>query len=148
MPKKFKIKCTYECDDKTAVVIKEVDELPELPWKSKVSVPKEDVEYIVSYMNEALSRHFRCSNSIKKLIQARYNEGYTREDFITVIENMKKAWINNEKMATYLRPSTLFGPKFGEYKECVTYINKNRIASKPTYDLDDYNRYVKENTLI
>ena len=43
------------------------------------------------------------------------NEGYTVEDFKTVIDKKFKSWGNDPKMSLYLRPSTLFGTRFGEY---------------------------------
>ena len=33
----------------------------------------------------------------------------------TVIDRKCDEWLTDEKMRTYLRPSTLFGDKFGEY---------------------------------
>ena len=50
----------------------------------------------------------------KDLIKARINEGFTEDDFIKVIDNKVKEWINTD-MEKYLRPETLFGTKFEGY---------------------------------
>ena len=47
-------------------------------------------------------------------INARIAEGYTVEDFYTVIDKKCAEWKNTE-MAKYLRPETLFGSKFENY---------------------------------
>lgn len=45
----------------------------------------------------------------------RLNEGFDIEDFKKVIDTKVDAWKNDETMNTYLRPATLFGPKFEGY---------------------------------
>lgn len=45
----------------------------------------------------------------------RLNEGFDIEDFRKVIDTKVDAWKNDETMNTYLRPATLFGPKFEGY---------------------------------
>jgi hypothetical protein len=42
-------------------------------------------------------------------------DGYQVADFITVIDNMCALWQGDPKMQDFLRPSTLFGPKFENY---------------------------------
>ena len=48
------------------------------------------------------------------LINARFNEGYTKEDFIKVIDIKTNEWLKT-KMEQYLRPETLFSNKFEGY---------------------------------
>lgn len=70
---------------------------------------------IVQFLNEKTGQHYRPSGSkTKRLIDARMNEGYTVEDFKTVITKKANEW-NGTKMAHYLRPETLFGTKFESY---------------------------------
>lgn len=70
---------------------------------------------IVQFLNEQTGQHYRPSgNKTKRLIDARMNEGYTVEDFKTVIRKKANEW-NRTKMAHYLRPETLFGTKFESY---------------------------------
>lgn len=63
---------------------------------------------IISYLNSATGKNFRASsNSHKKLIRARWNDGYTLEDFKKVIDNMVVNWTGTD-FEKYLQPSTLF----------------------------------------
>jgi len=43
------------------------------------------------------------------------NDGFTLEDFKTVIDKKCADWLNDAKMCKFLRPETLFGPKFEGY---------------------------------
>jgi len=42
-------------------------------------------------------------------------EGFCVEDFQTVIDKKTAMWKNDTKMVGFLRPETLFGPKFEGY---------------------------------
>lgn len=117
---KHKLKITYECEGKIAVVEKVVYELPEVEWqqadKSAEDISTDDIKVIVEYLNNKIGAHYKPNGKkIKELIKARMNEGYTVEDFKTVIDKKFKSWGNDPKMSLYLRPSTLFGTRFGEY---------------------------------
>lgn len=117
---KHKLKITYECECRTAVVEKEVYELPEVEWqqadKSTGNMSTDDINVIVEYLNDKIGAHYKPNGKkIKELIRARTNEGYTVEDFKIVIDKKFKSWGNDPKMSLYLRPSTLFGTRFGEY---------------------------------
>ena len=72
---------------------------------------------IIEYLNNKVNKRFSYkSESNRKLIKARFNEGYKLEDFIKVIDIKTNEWINDEKMKTYLQPSTLFrGSNFDKY---------------------------------
>lgn len=73
------------------------------------------VTEIVDYMNQKLGTHYKPkSQSTQKHIVARLKEGFTFEDFKTVIDKKSDQWLNSE-MAKYLRPETLFGTKFEGY---------------------------------
>lgn len=76
---------------------------------------KEDCEAILSYMNSRLGTQLRYCDSTHTKISARFAEGYTVEDFIIVIDTKAKDWLGT-KDARYLRPETLFGTKFGSYR--------------------------------
>ena len=72
-------------------------------------------EEIINYLNLKANTHYR--HNIKKtqsLINARFNESFTIEDFKKVIDNKTNEWKNTE-MEKYLRPETLFGTKFESY---------------------------------
>lgn len=71
---------------------------------------------IIDYLNTRLCSNYRASTSkTRTKITARWNEGFRLEDFFTVIDKKCVEWMGDKKMERYLRPSTLFGPKFEEY---------------------------------
>lgn len=72
---------------------------------------------IIEYLNNKVNKRFSYkSESNRKLIKARFNEGYKLEDFIKVIDIKTNEWINDDKMKNYLQPSTLFrGSNFDKY---------------------------------
>ena len=72
---------------------------------------------IIEYLNNKVNKRFSYkSESNRKLIKARFNEGYKLDDFIKVIDIKTNEWINDEKMKSYLQPSTLFrGSNFDKY---------------------------------
>lgn len=71
---------------------------------------------IIDYLNSLAGTNYRASSKkTKDLIKARFNEGYTLEDFKVVIEKKTREWINDNKMRVYLRPETLFSNKFEGY---------------------------------
>ncbi|KDE96599.1 conserved phage C-terminal domain-containing protein [Staphylococcus capitis subsp. urealyticus] len=73
-------------------------------------------ENIVDYLNLKTGKHYKHSTGkTKRCIEARWNEGFTENEFRKVIDNMTSQWLNDEKMNQYLRPETLFGTKFEGY---------------------------------
>ncbi|WP_346920572.1 conserved phage C-terminal domain-containing protein [Clostridium sp. UBA7339] len=79
---------------------------------------------IIEYLNLKTGKNFRSSTKITiRLIKARLSEGFTIEDFKTVIDNMKYKWTGT-KFQKYLVPTTLFGNKF------ETYLNQERKPEK------------------
>lgn len=69
---------------------------------------------IITYLNTVCGRKFALTQSNKKFIRGRLEEGYTVEDCKRVIDTMNKQWTGN--MRTYLRPETLFNAtKFQTY---------------------------------
>ena len=78
----------------------------------------ENIPYneIIEFLNQSAGTNYRASSKkTKDLIKARYNEGYTIEDFKIVIVNKCYDWLSNNDMQKYLRPETLFGTKFEGY---------------------------------
>jgi uncharacterized phage protein (TIGR02220 family) len=67
---------------------------------------------IITYLNEKTGKKFSPkSEANKKLINGRFAEGRTLEDFKHVINLKCQEWLNNPEMSKYLRPETLFAPK-------------------------------------
>lgn len=64
---------------------------------------------IIDFLNEKVDGSFRHQTKVtQRLINARFKQGYTVEDFKMVITFMAKEWLNDPKMDKYLTPSTLF----------------------------------------
>ena len=71
---------------------------------------------IISYLNEKLGTKYKATTAkTKSVINGRLAEGFTVDDFKTVIDKKCAEWIGDEKMEKYLRPETLFGTKFEGY---------------------------------
>ena len=70
---------------------------------------------ILDYLNKKAGTNYKFSTkTTQQHINARLAEGYTVEDFKTVIDNQYAKWHGTE-YEEYLRPSTLFGTKFENY---------------------------------
>lgn len=70
---------------------------------------------IIDYLNQKAKKHFKYAETSKKHIRSHWNEGYQLTDFKKVIDIKCIDWLNDPKMNEYLRPATLFGPKFESY---------------------------------
>lgn len=90
-----------------------------------VSVTDTDIKEIVEYLNEMCGTSYKESTrKTADLIRARMKEGFTVEDFKTVIYKKAKQWKNDEEMCKFLRPITLFSPKF------ESYLNEKEVAGR------------------
>ncbi len=102
--------------------------------KPKENLPENDNENInkdiIHYLNSKLGTKYKHSAEyVKKHINARLNEGYTLEDFKTVIDKKYKEWSGTE-FAKFLRPETLFGTKFSTYlNQLGTEVQEARYTS-------------------
>jgi uncharacterized phage protein (TIGR02220 family) len=79
---------------------------------------KDNVLYsqIINYLNEKAGTSFKSTTkSTKEHISGRVREGFTLEQFKTVIDKKCAEWKDNPNMSQYLRPQTLFGTKFESY---------------------------------
>lgn len=77
---------------------------------------KEIYKYIVDYLNQKAGTNYRASTKkTQTCIHARLAEGFTVDDFKTVIDKKCADWLTDPKMEQYLRPETLFGTKFESY---------------------------------
>jgi len=92
---------------------KEIDKEKDIV--EETSTPSPSLE-IIDYLNSKAGTNFRSSSKDnQKWINARIAEGFTLVDFKRVIDNKVSEWKSDIKMAPYLRPSTLFSPKFEAY---------------------------------
>lgn len=70
---------------------------------------------ILDYLNQKAGTAYKAtSKATQSHIKARLKDGYTVEDFKTVIDKQCAKWKGTE-WEQYLRPSTLFGTKFENY---------------------------------
>lgn len=87
---------------------------------------------IVGYLNEICGTSYKASTKeTKRLISARLRDGYTVDDFKTVIYKKSKQWKDDQKMCGFLRPQTLFGTKFESYlneKSAMTFEERLAMA--------------------
>ena len=75
---------------------------------------------VIDYLNQKTGKHFLDkSKDTRRLIRARYEEGYTLDDFKKVIDNTSAKWRDDPRMCDYLRPVTLFGTKFESYLNMI-----------------------------
>ena len=75
-----------------------------------------DYDKFISWFNELANKNFRNTETNRKYIRARLNEGYTKEDIAKVVQYKVSQWKDNEDMNQYLRFKTLFAPNhFGDY---------------------------------
>lgn len=71
---------------------------------------------IIAYLNEkAGTRYKHTTGKTRDCIRARIKEGFDLDDFKAVIDKKCADWLGDEKMERYLRPETLFSPKFEGY---------------------------------
>lgn len=85
---------------------------------------------IIDHLNKACATNYRHTTpSSQKDIKARLKEEYTEQDFYTVIDKKSKEWLGTE-CEKYLRPSTLFGNKFGEY------LNQKIVKEEKSKDIN------------
>lgn len=90
---------------------------------------KEIYNIVVDYLNEKTGMKYKASSKdTQKHIHARIEEGYTVEDFKTVIDKKVSEWTGTE-WAKFLRPSTLFGTKFESYLNAPTVKRKSYGAT-------------------
>lgn len=80
---------------------------------STTSVPYKE---IVDYLNQKTNKNFKyTSKATQRLINARFKEKFTVDDFKKVIDVKTSQWLKDKRMSAYLRPDTLFGTKFESY---------------------------------
>jgi len=85
--------------------------------KDIINVEKEKIPYseIISDLNEVFGKKYKDkTEETRKAIRRWWKQGFRLEDFKTVHRIKLKKWKGTE-WEKYLRPSTLYGPKFEEY---------------------------------
>ena len=99
---------------------------------------------IVSFLNEKAGTKFKpTTGKTKSCIRARIQEGFTLEDFETVIEKKCAGWIGTE-YEKYLRPETLFGTKFESYLNEKTSPQASGMGKQQQKPKNEYNDFMAQ----
>lgn len=70
---------------------------------------------LIQYLNEKTGSDYKADKANAVRVQTLLDSGYSPDQLRTVIDKKVSEWYGDSKMRSYLRPSTLFGDKFGEY---------------------------------
>lgn len=118
------------------VAVSDIDKEEDKDKDNNICVPYKE---IITYLNEKTGKKLRWDvKSNQKEIKARFNEGYTLDDFKTVIDKKYHEWgrkptkeelqrgVND--MRIYLRPKTLFGSNFDVY---LNQEQTEKVPAKP-----------------
>lgn len=110
------------------------------PRVENENVNEDVIKDIIDYLNKVLGTKYKSNAEyINKHINARLNEGFTYEDFVTVIDKKYAEWSGTD-MAKYLRPETLFGTKFQAYLNELEG-GKNDGVKEPYVQTTQYGTY-------
>jgi phage replication O-like protein O len=105
-----------------------------------------DIPYqtIIDYLNKkAVKKYTIKSKPTIKLINGRFEEGRTLEDFMYVIDVKVSHWLNDPKWDAYLRPSTLFNAT--NFENYLNQTVKHKINSNGTPSKTDLSNDVLRN---
>lgn len=97
-------------------------------------------EEAIAHLNQRTGRRFNPkTKNVLDLVAARSKEGYTLDDFKTVIDNKVKDW-KGTSYEKYLQPSTLFAPShFDEYLNQGSSVREKRMDEVVLTDYDRRN---------
>jgi predicted phage replisome organizer/uncharacterized phage protein (TIGR02220 family) len=129
-----RLQCNVTCNatvtDSNAIDIdKDIDK------EKDINILSSKVEDVVSYLNQKTGKSFRASTKgTQKHIKARLDEGYSVEDFYSVIDVKCSQWLEDSKMSAYLRPETLFAP--GHFEAYLNEAPKKAKIKQPEVVID------------
>ena len=96
--------------------------------ESKKEEEKPPYDEIISYLNEKTHSKYKSgSKATQRLINGRWKDGFRLDDFKAVIDIKSDQWLSDKKMASYLRPETLFAASHFE-----SYLNECGAVEKKT----------------
>lgn len=98
---------------------------------------------VIDFLNKEVGSRYRYAKGSEKLIIGRLNDGYSIDDFKTVISFKAKEWIGT-KWQSFLRPSTLFRPSnFDNYLNAARmsreYHNKAKNSQTNNQQVNEQN---------
>lgn len=106
--------------------------------KQKQSTKKEEdteiYKRIIEHLNDVCGTNYKPTNkTTKEHIHARLADGFSEEDFYTVIDKKSKEW-KNTSQERYLRPQTLFSNKF------ESYLNQKIVEDNPKNKFNNFSQ--------
>lgn len=130
-----------EVDNSIANTKEEVS-VPAQPIANTKKEKTDDAPAIIALLNKVTGRSFRPSDSSLRPIRARLREGFTLDDFTSVIRLKNAQWAPRADMRAYLRPETLFGNKFDAYLQEAKALQATRVPVAEG-ETDDYRKYLR-----
>lgn len=88
---------------------------------------------VIAYLNKKSGKHFKDTETNRKLIRSRLNEGFSKDDIKTAIDHVVAGWKGTE-MERYIQPSTIFrASKFEGYVNAVprVFAGKSKGYGRP-----------------
>jgi len=98
----------------------------EVPIKKESTKKNDDltetkITCVINYLNTTTGRNYSPkTKSTRTKIRSWINQGMTLDDFERVIRVKSEEWLNDPYWNQFLRPDTLFGPKFEGYLNSST----------------------------
>jgi uncharacterized phage protein (TIGR02220 family) len=122
--------------DKDLGIDKDLDTEEVMSSCDNATPDTEIIKRIIDYLNTRCGTNYHHSTkNTQKHIRARFADGFTEEDFYTVIDKKAMQWIGDKKMEQYLRPDTLFGTKFESYLNQV--VATASVVNNKSYERAD-----------
>lgn len=148
------IMCCEAATDEAAEKTQAASELSSTEMKSNKADNTAAYTEIIEHLNMKAQTNYRPTTiSTQYLIDYLLEEGFTVDDFRTVIDRKCVEWLGTD-MAQYLRPQTLFGSKFESYLNTPPHNgNESRYGKKTAQDkprdysvdmIDLLNEYLEE----
>lgn len=127
--------CKEDC--KTDIDKEKEEELEKRNKNKEIDIEKDNFPYheVINYLNELTGSDYReDSEKIKRLVRVHVQNGFTKEDFIIVIDKKWKEWKDTD-MIKYMRPETLFGDKF------ESYLNQKESEEQKRYNEKNFEEF-------
>ena len=101
-------------------------------------------QQIIQSLNKAAGTRYRAENEgTRRLIKARLDEGYTKEELISTAEKMCRIW-KGTRYEQFLRPETLFGERFESYLNRPEYTERPAAQDESAATKAEYLRSIEE----
>lgn len=90
-----------------------------------------EISAIIQHLNDKCGKKYKRTESSRKVITARLDEGYTLNDLYTVVDNQCARWLDDPERNQFLAPALLFdGDKIERYLNSPP-IGKNGKGEQP-----------------